>query len=498
MIEKVQEQLEEPISNENEAGAAPVCENQEEEIAEIGLEQLPEQLQAAVRNAGWDSLMPVQRRAIPYLMEGRDLMVQSRTGSGKTGAFLLPIMHRINPAKKAVQALVLVPTRELARQVGGEADKLFAQSGLRSVVVYGGVAYGPQIRGLKQGAQLVVGTPGRILDHLMREVLSLRSLSMLVFDEADRMMSMGFYPDMQRLRGFLPRRRINSMFSATYPPSVISLAETFLNNPERLNLSGDTLHVVDTDHSYCVMSPMEKDRALIRLIEMENPESALIFCNTKAQVEYVSQILQRFGYHADLLTSDLSQKARERVLASLRDKKLRFLVATDVAARGIDIHQLSHVFLYEFPEEIESYIHRAGRTGRAGAVGTAISLVGHAEEMKLKKASEQLKVPMLSRELPSDEDVEKIVSERLTVMLESELRSRDQVQQERMQRMIRLARSLGEEDDELQVIAMLLDDYYQKTLHAPPGWTAGDQPSKPPGQQPRPKKKRGRRRHRRR
>ncbi|MEE8584140.1 MAG: C-terminal helicase domain-containing protein, partial [Acidobacteriota bacterium] len=192
------------------------------------------------------------------------------------------------------------------------------------------------------------------------------------------------------------------------------------------------------------------------------------------------------------------QKARERVLASLRDKKLRLLVATDVAARGIDIHQLSHVFLYEFPEEVESYIHRAGRTGRAGAVGTAISLVGHAEELKLKKASEQLKVPLLSRPLPSNEDVEKIVSERLTVMLEGELRSRDQVQRERMQRLIPLARSLGEEDDELQVIAMLLDDYYQKTLHAPPGWSAGDEPRKLPVQQSRPNRKQDSRRPRRR
>ena len=211
MTEKVHEQLAKTASADDTLASDPAHGTQEE-VAEVRLEQLPEQLQTAVRNVGWDSLMPVQRRTIPYMMEGRDLMVQSRTGSGKTGAFLLPILHRVNPAKKAVQALVLVPTRELARQVNADAEKLFAQSDVRSVVVYGGVAYGPQIQGLKQGAQLVVGTPGRILDHLMREVMSLRHLSLMVFDEADRMMSMGFYPDMQRLRSFLPYRRFNSMF----------------------------------------------------------------------------------------------------------------------------------------------------------------------------------------------------------------------------------------------------------------------------------------------
>ena len=465
-------------------------------LPDVSLSDLSEGMQAAVREAGWDALMPVQSKAIPYLLEGLDLMVQSRTGSGKTGAFLLPIIAKIDTRLEAVQALVLVPTRELARQVAEEAERLTSQGAVRTVVVYGGVGYGPQISALKGGSQLVVGTPGRILDHLMRGTMSLKRLKTLVFDEADRLMSMGFYPDMRRLAEFMPGDRCSYMFSATYPPSVLGLADRFLKDPARLNLSGDTVHVVDTEHVYYVTSSMDKDRGLIRLIEIENPESAIVFCNRKSSVEYLAQVLKRFGYNADQMTSDLNQKQRERVLKRLRDKQLRFLVATDLAARGIDIDRLSHVILYDCPEEPESYIHRAGRTGRAGAVGTALSLVGHAEEIQLKKVAKQFSIPMECRPIPTDEDVQKVVAERVTAMLESDLRSRDSLQVERMQRLIPLARSLGESEDERAVIAMLIDDYYQKSLHAGPDWDE-PQPQERP-QHPAPKKKRGGRRRRRR
>lgn len=434
----------------------------------ITLNDLPEALNQAAGRAGWKELTPVQARSIPYLLAQRDLMVQSRTGSGKTGAFVLPILDRIDFGAPSCQALVLTPTRELAQQVASEALKLAGESGIRTVAVYGGVSYKPQLEGLKKGAHLVVGTPGRILDHLIRRTFTLNDLKMIVFDEADRMMSMGFYPDMREIAGFLPRKRSGYMFSATYPPSVKRLAKRFLHDPEFLSLSHDAVHVAETEHCYYEVNDMDKDRSLVRIIEIENPESAIVFCNTKAQVAYVSTVLQRFGYDADQLTSDLNQGTRDKVMTRLREHTLRFLVATDIAARGIDISKLSHVINYEVPEDVESYIHRTGRTGRAGASGVAISLAGISERTQLKRIAKHYKIDIELRSLPQDGDVEKIVSERLTAHLEALLRSRDRLKVERMKRFVPLVRSLAENEDEIGLLAMVLDDLYQKTLHAPP------------------------------
>ena len=434
----------------------------------ISLADLPEVLQRAVRNVGWNALMPVQGKAIPYLLAGRDLMVQSRTGSGKTGAFILPLLQQIDVEQPVTQALVLVPTRELARQVVGEAEALCRGTRVRSVALYGGVGYGPQLAALREGAHLVVATPGRILDHLMRQSLSLLRLRFLVFDEADRMLSVGFYPDIRALMRYLPRERATFMFSATYPPGVRELARQFLRTPDTLSLSHGAEHIVETEHIYYEVPSMAKDRALVRIIEIENPESAIIFANTRATTNFVTVVLQRFGYDADQLSSDLSQKAREAVLERVYDKKLRFLVATDIAARGIDIANLSHVILYEFPEDPEAYVHRTGRTGRAGASGEAISLIEPLEKLRLNAVVRQYGVDMQRRELPTDTDVEAVVAERVTALLEARLRDQDKLVRERMQRMLPLARGLGENDDELAIIAMLLDEYYQKMLHAPP------------------------------
>jgi ATP-dependent RNA helicase DeaD len=449
----------------------------EETFKEITLEELPERARNAAANAGWTKLMPVQAVTIPYMLEGHDLMVQSRTGSGKTGAFILPIMLRIDTSKPVCQALVLVPTRELALQVSRESGMLGGGTGVNTVAVYGGVGYGPQIEGFKKGAHLVVGTPGRILDHLIKGTLVLDELGILVLDEADRMMSMGFYPDMEQVRSYVPKRCSGYMFSATYPFSVRRLARTFLKDPQSISLSEDTVHVVDTRHIYYVVPAMDKDRHLVRIIEVENPASAIIFCNTKVKVDYVTQVLQRFGYDADQLTSDLAQKAREKVLDRVREGKLRFLVATDVAARGIDIANLSHVFLYDFPEDPESYIHRAGRTGRAGAAGVAISLVDVMEKGELGRVAKRYSIDMETRPSPTEEDIQTVVSERVIAFLEAKLRDRDRLQLERMRRFVPLAKSLGESDDELALVAMLLDDYYQETLHAAPDMP-GEQPAR--------------------
>ncbi len=430
---------------------------------------LSEPLRQAAARTGWSDLMPVQARAIPYLLEQRDLLVQSRTGSGKTGAFLLPILDRIDPKRRACQALVLAPTRELARQVAEEAKILGGDAGMLTAVVYGGVAYGPQIQAFRSGAHLVVGTPGRILDHLLKRNLSLKQLQVLVFDEADRMLSMGFYPDMKAIQRHLPSRRIHTcMFSATFPTHVMRLANDFLQEPEFLSLSRDHVHVTNVDHVFYVVPRMDKDRSLVRIIEVENPPSALIFCNTKARVRYVTAVLQRFGYDADELSSDLSQQAREKIMARVRKGALRFLVATDVAARGIDLPDLSHVIIYEPPDNPELYIHRAGRTGRAGGSGVAISLVDVIEQMIVERIAKRYGIAMQEWPLPSDEDVEAIVAERVTALLEARLRDRDRLKSERMQRFEPLIHGLSESEEGLALLTMLLDDYYQQTLHAPP------------------------------
>ncbi|MBN2205919.1 MAG: DEAD/DEAH box helicase [Candidatus Aminicenantes bacterium] len=439
-----------------------------ETLPPLTLAELSEPLRRAAANAGWTELMPVQSQAIPYLLARRDMMIQSRTGSGKTGAFLLPILQLIDAGRPVTQALVLVPTRELAQQVAREAGIVGRDSGVRSIAVYGGVGYGEQLAAFKSGAHLVVGTPGRILDHLLRRSLSLSNLTVLIFDEADRMLSMGFYPDMKRVQAYLPDRPVSTfMFSATYPPQVIRLADQFMREPGILNLSSDHIHVTEVAHVFYEVDRMDKDRGLVRIIEVENPPSALIFCNTKAHVEYVSVVLQRFGYDADALSSDLVQTARAKVMDRIRRGTLRFLVATDVAARGIDLPELSHVFQYEPPEDPEAYIHRAGRTGRAGGSGTAVTLVSGMERADLAKIAARFKIGLQERTLPSDEDVARVASERIIVLLEARLRGRDSLKAERMQRFLSLARSLSEVGDEVALLAMLLDDFYQETFHAP-------------------------------
>jgi ATP-dependent RNA helicase DeaD len=461
-------------------------------LPDITFEQLPGPLREAAKRASWTELMPVQARAIPYLLAKRDMIIQARTGSGKTGAFLLPMLERLDPRRDECQALILVPTRELARQVSHEAVILCGQVGLRTAAVYGGVGYGPQIAALKAGAHIVVGTPGRALDHLLKRNLSLDKLKMLIFDEADRMLSMGFYPDMVEMKRYLPERRVHTcMFSATFPYSVMRAAQEFIPEPEFITLSSDHIHVTEVEHVYYKVPGMDKDRSLVRLIEVENPENALIFCNTKDRVHYVAVVLQRFGYDADEISSALSQSQREQVLSRVREGKLRFLVATDVAARGLDIPELSYVIQYEPPDEVESYIHRAGRTGRAGATGVAVTLVNAMEKPLLDRIARQYEIDLEERTIPSDEDVAEVVAERLTALLEARLRDRDKLQAERSQRFIPLARELAEQEDELPIITMLLDDYYQKMLHPTVERPKGEAR---PGRKSQPKKRRDNRR----
>ncbi|SDF59325.1 DEAD/DEAH box helicase [Desulfovibrio legallii] len=441
----------------------------EDALPGVTLEDLPESVRGACTRAGWQSLMPVQSLALPYLLEGRDIMVQSRTGSGKTGCYLLPMLPRLAPELKAPQALVLTPTRELAVQVEREAATIFAGTGILTAAVYGGVGYKKQMDALREGAQLIVGTPGRVLDHLLRRTLDLESLRELVFDEADRMLSIGFYPDMKEIQRYLPRRRIHTcLFSATYPPHVLKLAEEFMAAPAMLSLSQKEVHVAAVQHLFCQVKPMDKDRALVRLLETENPASAIIFCNTKANVHYVTGVLQGFGYNADELSADLTQARREEVLEKIRQGRLQYLVATDVAARGIDIPQLSHVFLFEPPEDHESYIHRAGRTGRAGAAGTVISLVDVMQRMELDRIAKHYKIALMELPLPTDDDVARVAGTRLTAILEARFRTLTGLERMRVARYAPLAHELAtqnDEEDNVLLLAMLLDACHQESLH---------------------------------
>ena len=433
------------------------------------VEDLPESLRKALSSVGWPGLMPVQERALPYILEGHDLIVQARTGTGKTGAFLLPLFDTLDADKKSVQALILGPTRELARQIIGEFERmnegLPEDRRLDAVAVYGGVGYGPQLEAFKRGAQIVVGTPGRVLDLLERGSLRLDDLRVLVLDEADEMLSMGFYPAMRKLKRYIPQARSSYMFSATMPHKVQRVGEEFLREPGFLSLSTGSVHVEGMDHRAYRVQPMQKDRVLVRLIELENPDAAFIFANTRKEVEYLANFLRNYGYDAAEISSDLTQSARDKVMGQLRDGKLRFLVATDVAARGLDVSDLSHVFMYDMPQDREYYIHRAGRTARAGRTGVAIALVTKQDEFAMQDVATKYDIDVDWREIPTEEDVAVRVGERLIVLLEERLRERTNLERERLRRFIPVARRLID-DGEPELLAMLLDEVYHESLHA--------------------------------
>ena len=447
-----------------------------DEFPEASHETLSGTIQAVLSAAGWDALMPVQRKAIPYVLKGIDLIVQSRTGSGKTGAFLLPLFELLDPSRRVTQALILTPTRELAKQINHvfESMKLATPETdrLQSVLVHGGVAYGPQVSGLEAGAHVVIGTPGRMLDHLSRNHADLRHLSHVIFDEADEMLSMGFYPDMRALKRYLPEERRTLMFSATISARVQSLSREFLMNPRFISLSAGKERVDTLEYNYYVTDPMEKDRVLVRLFEIENPESAIIFVNRKRDVEYLTAFLRNYGYSADAISGDLPQPAREKALERLHAGETRFLIATDVAARGIDISDLSHVFMYDVPQDAEYLIHRSGRTARAGKGGMAVVLATVEDETDLLRAATRYGVRVEKQPLPTPEDVSARVSERLTVVLENRLRDRTNMRRERARQYVPLVQDLAREEPEL--LAMLIDDLHEHARAAPQWQEAGD------------------------
>jgi ATP-dependent RNA helicase DeaD len=389
---------------------------------EFTFESLPEPVRLGTASLGWTKPMPVQARVVPLMRAGTDLIVKAQTGSGKTGAFGIPIVAGIDADTLGCQAIVLAPTRELAKQVATEIEAIGAPKGIRCLPIYGGVGYAAQLEGIEAGHQVIVGTPGRILDHLGSGRLKLDKVRMLVLDEADEMLSLGFWPDMREIAKYLPADRQSCLFSATIPEKVKSLSRFFLRDPEFVSLNDDTSSPQEIEHYYMITTAQEKEANLLRILEYEDPESAIVFCNTKDDVRFVTSYLQRRGLDADQISGDLSQAAREAAMGKIKAGKLRILVATDVAARGIDISDLTHVFGYAAPESPEIYVHRTGRTGRAGKTGTAISLVSGLDIGNFRMIQNVNKIKITERKVPTDAEIAERVRERLAVKAEQELR----------------------------------------------------------------------------
>jgi ATP-dependent RNA helicase DeaD len=360
------------------------------------------EVRRAIDEMGYRHPTPVQLAVFEPAAEGRSLVVQARTGTGKTAAFGLPIIDRlVRPSVKAVQALALCPTRELALQVAREIEQIGKFRGTKVVAIYGGASMSKQIEALEGGAQIVVGTPGRVLDHLRQKTLDPSGVRVLVLDEADEMLSMGFARELNAILETLPKNRQGLFFSATIPPDIERLANAQLKTPEVITLSSDQVGALQIGHYVYVVRDADKIGQLARIIEVEDPESAVIFCNTRDETQRVSDALKTRGFDADWLNGDLPQNDRERVMAATRQGRLRFLVATDVAARGIDISHLTHVINHDFPETAEQYVHRTGRTGRAGRTGTAISIIGPKDIGNLYLLRLTYRIRPIERQLPS-------------------------------------------------------------------------------------------------
>jgi ATP-dependent RNA helicase DeaD len=423
----------------------------------------PEAVQNGIRDLGWSEPTPVQARVVPPMTEGRDLIVQAHTGSGKTGAFGIPIVASLDTSKAACQALVMSPTRELAKQVALEIEILGKHVGANCVPVYGGVGYTEQLEGFAAGAHVVVGTPGRILDHLGSGNLNFDEVGVLVLDEADELLSLGFWPDMREIQKYLPKNRQSCLFSATIPERVRSLSRVFLNDPLFVSLSDDQLSPQQIEHYYVVTTAQAKEANLARIIEDEDPESAIIFCNTKDDVRFVTSYLTRRGLDADQISGDLSQAAREDAMRRMKNGSLRFLVATDVAARGIDISDLTHVISYSAPQSPEVYIHRTGRTGRAGKAGVAISLVSGLDIGNFRYLQTVNQIEIKERKLPTEVDILTRLRKRLAVKLEHEIRSLpEQDRRAKIDRYIPMVEDLISTADGKRDLAALCAFYLQE------------------------------------
>ena len=388
--------------------------------------QLDDRIIRAITEMGFEEASPIQAQAIPVVLEGRDMIGQAQTGTGKTAAFGLPLLQKVDPKVKKLQAVVLLPTRELAIQVAEELRR-FAKfmHGIKVLPVYGGQDIVRQIRALKDGTQIVVGTPGRVMDHMRRKTVKMDHVHTAVLDEADEMLNMGFLEDMETILSQLPEERQTLMFSATMPQAIADIAKKFQKDPVTVRVIKKELTVPKVTQYYYEVKPKNKVEVMCRLLDMYSPKLSIVFCNTKRQVDELVQALQGRGYFAEGLHGDLKQVQRDRVMESFRNGRTDILIATDVAARGIDVGNVEAVFNYDLPQDDEYYVHRIGRTGRAGRVGRSFSFVSGREVYKLKEIQRYCKTKIYAQKVPSLNDVANTKMENVLEEIEQIIENED-------------------------------------------------------------------------
>jgi ATP-dependent RNA helicase DeaD len=367
---------------------------------------MPEPLERAVKDLGFEEPTPIQSLSIPVVRDGRDMIGQAHTGTGKTAAYGIPLLERVNPKDPSVQGLVLCPTRELAIQVSEELRKLARYlPGISIVPIYGGQPIERQFTALKKGVQVAIATPGRLLDHLDRGTIDLGSVSLVVLDEADEMLDMGFRDDIERILSRVPPERQAVLFSATMSKEILALTRKYLDDPRMVKVVHGHLAVPVIEQRYFEVRETEKVEVLSRLVDFYNPRLVLVFCNTKRKVDEVATQLQARGYLAEALHGDMEQKERERVMGRFRGGGTDILVATDVAARGIDVEEITIVVNYDVPQDPEYYIHRIGRTGRAGKAGKAFSFVSGKEMWKFREIQKFARIRVARHAIPEEKDL---------------------------------------------------------------------------------------------
>ncbi|RDH77914.1 ATP-dependent RNA helicase [Mycolicibacterium moriokaense] len=374
------------------------------ELTFADLQIHPSVLQA-VTDVGYETPSPVQAATIPAMMAGSDVVGLAQTGTGKTAAFAMPILSKIDTADKHTQALVLAPTRELALQVAEAFSRYGAHLSVNVLPIYGGASYGPQLAGLKRGAQVVVGTPGRVIDHLEKGSLDLTHLDYLVLDEADEMLQMGFAEDVERILADTPEYKQVALFSATMPPAIRKITSKYLHDPVEVTVKARTQTAENITQRYIQVAGPRKMDALTRVLEVEQGDAMIVFVRTKQATEEVAERLKARGFAAAAINGDIPQAVRERTIAALKDGTIDILIATDVAARGLDVERISHVLNYDIPHDPESYVHRIGRTGRAGRSGTALLFVTPRERHLLKSIERVTRQKLVESQLPSVDDV---------------------------------------------------------------------------------------------
>lgn len=374
--------------------------------------EVDERILRAVEDMGFEEASPIQAQAIPELLKGKDVVGQAQTGTGKTAAYSIPLLMSIEPELKKPQAVVLCPTRELAIQVADEIRKLAKyMSDIKVLPVYGGQEIVKQIKSLKNGVQIIVGTPGRVMDHMRRKTVKFDEVKMVVLDEADEMLDMGFREDMETILAGTSDDRQTVMFSATMPKPILDIAGRFQKDPYVIKVVRKELTVENIEQFYYEVRPKNKPELLCRLIDIYNPKLSVVFCNTKRQVDELISELKGRGYFADGIHGDMKQQQRDRVMSDFRSGKTEILIATDVAARGIDVDDVDIVFNYDLPQDEEYYVHRIGRTGRAGREGVALSFVSGKEAYKLKEIERYCKTKIKAKPVPSMDDVKNTLIE---------------------------------------------------------------------------------------